>query len=85
MDDEAVWKRRFLIFMLVRLVGLATFFLGVAIAFSDLVREGGWPLVGVIVALMGLIDAVFAPRILKMQWERAAADLPPDGPTGTLE
>lgn len=85
MDDEAVWKRRFLIFMLVRLVGLATFFLGVAIAFSDLVREGGWPLVGVIVALMGLIDAVFAPRILKMQWERAAADRAKDGPTGTLE
>lgn len=70
MDDDALWKRRFLIFMLVRLAGLATFFLGLAIAFSDLVRDGGWPLVGVIVALMGLIDAVFAPRILKMQWEK---------------
>ena len=70
MDDEALWKRRFLVFMLVRLAGLAIFFLGVAIAFSDLVREGGWPLVGVIVAFMGLADAVLAPRILKMQWER---------------
>jgi len=70
MDDEALWKRRFLIFTLVRLAGLATFFLGIAIAFSDLVRDGGWPLVGVIVAIMGLIDAVFAPRILKLQWER---------------
>ncbi len=70
MDDEALWKRRFLIFMLVRLAGLAIFFLGVAIAFSDLVRDGGWPLVGIIVAFMGLIDAVLAPRILKMQWEK---------------
>ncbi len=70
MDDEALWKRRFLIFTLVRLAGLATFFLGIAIAFSDLVRDGGWPVVGVIVAIMGLIDAVFAPRILKLQWER---------------
>jgi hypothetical protein len=70
MDDEALWKRRFLIFTLVRLAGLATFFLGIAIAYTGLVREGGWPTVGLIVAVMGLIDAVFAPRILKMQWER---------------
>ncbi len=70
MDDEAVWKRRFLVFTLVRLAGLAMFFLGVAIAFGDLVREGGWPVVGIVVAILGLVDAVFAPRILKMQWER---------------
>ena len=70
MDDEALWKRRFLIFTLVRLAGLATFFLGIAIAYTGLAREGGWPTVGLIVAVMGLIDAVFAPRILKMQWER---------------
>lgn len=70
MDDEALWKRRFLIFTLVRLAGLATFFLGIAIAYTGLVREGGWPTVGLIVAVMGLIDAVFAPLILKKQWER---------------
>ena len=70
MNDEAVWKRRFLVFMLVRLAGMAIFFLGVAIAFSDLVRAGGWPLLGIIIAILGLVDAVLAPRILKMQWER---------------
>ena len=70
MDDEALWKRRFLTFTLVRLAGLATFFLGVAIAFSDLLRDGGWPIVGVPVAIIGLVDAVFSPRILKKIWER---------------
>lgn len=83
--DEALWKRRFRVFALVRLAGLATFFLGVAIAFSDLVRAGGWPAVGGVVALIGLADALLAPRILKRLWERAAADRPPDGQTGTLE
>lgn len=73
MADDAVWKRRFHIFALVRLAGLATIFLGVAIAYSDLVREGGWPAVGLVVAVMGLVDAVFAPRILKKQWEREDA------------
>jgi len=70
MDDEALWKRRFLVFTLVRLAGLATFFLGIAIAFTDLARDGGWPLVGGIVAIIGLVDAVFSPRILKKIWER---------------
>ncbi len=70
MNDEALWKRRFLIFTLVRLAGLAMFFLGIAITFGDLVRQGGWPAVGVPIAVIGLIDAVFSPRILKKVWER---------------
>ncbi|MEO8547660.1 MAG: hypothetical protein ABI422_04760 [Sphingomicrobium sp.] len=70
MVDEAVWKRRFLIFAALRLAGLATFFFGIAIAYTDLVREGGWPTAGIILAIMGLVDAVFAPRILRKQWER---------------
>jgi membrane protein implicated in regulation of membrane protease activity len=73
MVDEAVWKRRFHIFVLVRLAGLAMFFLGIAIAYTGLVRQGGWPALGVIVAVLGLIDAVFAPRILRKQWEREDA------------
>lgn len=70
MDDEALWKRRFLTFMAVRLGGLAIFFLGVAIAFSDLVKEGGAPTIGGILAIMGALDAVLAPRILKKLWQR---------------
>ena len=70
MDDEAIWKRRFHLFALLRLAGLALIFLGVAIAYTGLIREGGWPTVGLIVAVGGLIDAVFAPRFLKKLWER---------------
>ena len=70
MHDEALWRKRFRVFALVRLAGLATFFLGIAIAFSDLVRDGGWPLVGGLLAIMGIIDAVFAPKLLKRLWEQ---------------
>ena len=45
--------------------GLAIFFLGIAIIYTNLVRPGGWPQVGAIVAIMGVIDAMFAPRLLK--------------------
>ncbi|MEO6581995.1 MAG: hypothetical protein ABIN68_04210 [Sphingomicrobium sp.] len=73
MADDALWKRRFHIFAMIRLAGLATIFLGVAIAYTDLARAGGWPVVGTVVAILGLIDAVFAPKVLKKQWEREDA------------
>lgn len=68
MADEELWKKRFQAFVLVRTFGLATFFLGIAIIFTDLIREGGWPTVGAIVTIIGAIDAVFAPMLLRKLW-----------------
>ena len=70
MTDEDLWRRRFQTFMLVRLAGVATFLLGVAIMYTDLIREGGWPALGAIIVLMGAIDAVFAPKLLKRLWRQ---------------
>ena len=70
MDDEALWRKRFMMFMLVRVAGLAVFLLGVAIAYFDILRPGGWPQVGAIIAILGALDAIFAPRMLKTIWER---------------
>ena len=69
-DDERLWKKRFLLFALVRLAGLATFMLGMAVMLTDLVRPGGWPLLGGILVAVGVIDAVIAPRILKRSWDK---------------
>ena len=71
MTDDQVWKQRFLIFAVVRLTGLMIFGLGLAIAFTDLLRSGGWPLIGGILVICGVVDAVVAPRILKRSWEQA--------------
>jgi hypothetical protein len=70
MDEDAQWKRRLLAYSAVRLAGLALFFLGVAIIYTDLLRQGGWPQVGAIVAIMGAIDALLAPHLLKKAWDR---------------
>lgn len=70
MDDEQLWKRRFLIFMAARMTGVIILVLGVVIALSDLVREGGWPVLGAVIAILGAIDAVFAPRMLRKMWEQ---------------
>jgi hypothetical protein len=69
MNEDDVWRKRLLLYSLVRLGGLAIFFLGLAIIYTNLVREGGWPQVGAIVAIMGAIDALFAPRMLKKLWD----------------
>ena len=70
MADEQVWKQRFLIYNLSRLVGLATILLGMLIGYTNLVREGGWPVVGLIIAFLGAVDAIFAPRLLKKAWDQ---------------
>lgn len=55
---------------MVRLAGLAVALLGVAVFYTDLMREGGWPQVGVILIVLGTVDSVFAPMLLKRQWDR---------------
>ena len=70
-NSDDIWRKRFQIFMLVRVFGVATFLLGIAIAYTDLVRPGGWPLVGGLVTIAGAIDAVFAPRLLKKMWQQS--------------
>ena len=72
--NDDLWRKRWLVYSLVRIGGLAIFFLGLAIAYSDIVREGGWPQVGAVVAIMGVTDALFAPRLLKREWERQDRD-----------
>ena len=63
--DEGADRKRFHIFAALRLSGLAIFFLGVAIAFGDLVRDGGLPIAGIPIAVIGLAETVLAPKLLK--------------------
>ena len=67
--DEETARRRLLLYTLVRFGGLLIFFLGLAIIYTSLLRPGGWPQVGAIVAIMGVIDAMFAPLLLKRAWD----------------
>ena len=68
MDDD-IARRRLLIHSLIRLAGLAIFFLGVAIMYTNLLRPGGWPQLGAIIAIMGVLDSILAPRLLKRAWD----------------
>jgi len=69
MDDD-VARRRLILYSLVRFGGLAVFFLGIAIIYTNLERADGNPQLGAVVAIMGVLDAMFAPRVLKMSWDK---------------
>ena len=69
-EDDALWKKRFHLFALLRLMGVAIFLLGIGIAYTDLIRPGGWPVLGMIIALVGAFDAIIAPRVLKRSWDK---------------
>jgi len=74
MDDDGVWKRRLMAYTFVRMLGLAIFFLGIAIAYGNLLRPGGWPQVGAIVVIIGALGALLVPRLLKKRWPPAQED-----------
>ena len=75
MDDRTA-RNRLLAYSAVRFGGLAIFFVGLAIIYTDLARPGGWPQLGSIVAIMGVIDALFAPIILKRAWDQQDRNRP---------
>ena len=75
MDDRTA-RNRLLAYSAVRFGGLAIFFVGLAIIYTDLARPGGWPQLGAIVAIMGVIDALFAPIILKRAWDQQDRNRP---------
>ncbi len=70
MTDEATYKKRFLIFTAARLAGLALMGLGAAIAFSDLVRDGGFHELGALLIALGAVESVAVPILLKRAWQR---------------
>ncbi|HEX3423640.1 MAG TPA: hypothetical protein VHS33_09615 [Sphingomicrobium sp.] len=69
MDDDSKWRTRLFLYSLVRFGGLIVFFIGLAIIYTNILRRGGWPQVGAVVAILGALDALFAPRLLKRSWD----------------
>jgi membrane protein implicated in regulation of membrane protease activity len=68
--DENQARNRLLVYSAVGFGGLAIFFLGLAIVYTDLARKGGWPQLGALVAILGVVDAMVLPRLLKRTWDK---------------
>ena len=69
--DDALWRKRFAIFAVLRISGLVLFLLGMGITFSDWLRPGGYLELGLVVIGVGLADALLGPVLLKQAWDKA--------------
>lgn len=69
-DDETIWRNRFILINLLRLGGTVLVFFSLALWQSDLIVEGG-TVVGLPLALAGLVVSFFGPKWLAGRWMRS--------------
>jgi hypothetical protein len=67
-DDETLWRNRFIAINLVRIGGTVVVLIGLAIWYSDLLVEGGTIVVGLPLALAGLVVSFWGPKWLAARW-----------------
>jgi len=73
-DQDRIARGRFAVMTGIRLVGIVMMLGGMLIWHTDLLREGGWPLVGIPLFAVGLVDSLLLPRVLAARW-RTPKDL----------
>ncbi len=68
MTDDEMWKRRFFVMMLARLSGTLLVLIGLLVGFSDVFVAGGSRPIGLVLAIVGLVDLVLLPKMLSRRW-----------------
>jgi len=66
-SDES-WRNRFIVVNLVRIGGTVIVLLGLLVWQSSLLRDGGWPGLGLPIALLGLLISFGGPQWLASKW-----------------
>ena len=69
-DEEALWRNRFITINLVRIGGTAIVFLALAIWYTGLLVPGGTIVIGLPLALIGLVISFGGPKWLARRWKR---------------
>ena len=67
-DPDSLWRNRFILMNLAGIAGTIVALFGLAIAYSDLVVEGGSIVVGMPIALIGVVVSFLAPKYLARRW-----------------
>ncbi|HEX2763352.1 MAG TPA: hypothetical protein VHM92_05835 [Allosphingosinicella sp.] len=67
-EDETLWRNRFILVNLVRIGATAFVLLALAIWYTDLLVPGGSMLIGLPLALAGLVVSFWGPKWLARRW-----------------
>ncbi|MBC2776429.1 hypothetical protein [Parasphingopyxis marina] len=68
-DRERLAKSRWQMLQLLRFTGIVLMILGMWIWAGDILRIGGWPLVGLPLFALGAFEAILLPTILARRWK----------------
>jgi hypothetical protein len=66
--DEATWRNRFILMNLTRIGGTVLVLVALGIWHSDWITPGGNIMIGLPLALIGLVISFGAPRYLSRKW-----------------
>ena len=69
-NDEILWRNRFILINLLRLGGTAVVLFSLLLWQSDVIVEGG-TVIGLPLALAGLVVSFFGPKWLAGRWMRS--------------
>lgn len=72
-NDDRKARDRLLVYTAARLTGLVILLMGVAVMYTDWLRPGGWPQVGALIAILGAIDSLAVPLLLRRIWQKQDA------------
>jgi hypothetical protein len=69
-DNDDLWRSRFIQINMVRLGGTAIVFFGLAIWYTNVLVQGGTIILGLPLALAGLVVSFLGPKWLARHWKR---------------
>ena len=69
-EEEKMWRDRFILLQLTRIGGTVIVLLGLYLWYGPLVQPGGSIVLGLPVALIGLVISFWGPRQLARRWRR---------------
>lgn len=68
-DEETLWRNRFIVVNMLRIGATIVVLIALAIWYSDLLVPGGSIVVGLPLALAGLIVSFWGPKWLARRWK----------------
>jgi hypothetical protein len=69
-NDDDLWRNRFIIVNIVRIGAAAVALLGCAVWYTSLLVPNGDPVIGLPLALIGLVVSFLGPKWLSRYWKR---------------
>jgi hypothetical protein len=69
-NNDDLWRSRFITINFVRIGGTAIVFLGLSIWYSNVIVQGGSIVLGLPLALIGLVVSFLGPKWLARHWKR---------------